>query len=354
MPKQDNNNQKTDTGSSQIPPVPTSTPDPLPPVFSDSPDDVTPPMDAQNPSPANSVSDGSAAPTNDISSTPMATTSSNGKEPKKKYGGGKGKIIAAIFGVLLLVGSVGAGVILVRQNQDVRERAASDSYRLEKKCRQKDGGYKWCLIEYHNCANNSGGPVPCSAHTIDQTSCTEVTEPCAPPGGSGSPTPAPTPTPKPLQCNSICNTNAECAAIDPGYKCVVTNSSNPDNIIKRCRNFSCTNSNTCVCPPTPTPPAAYRCVSIFAFDTNWNRLTADQLTQLKAGDVVRFTVRGENTTINSNGFNAVRFTINGEQVVSQTKRPGYPNQYYTDYTIPEGVTDFNIRGLVTFVGQAEL
>src|SRR5688500_11443715 len=46
------------------------------------------------------------------------------EEPKKKYGGGKGKIIATILGLILLVGGVGTGVYLSQQNQNPEERAA--------------------------------------------------------------------------------------------------------------------------------------------------------------------------------------------------------------------------------------
>ncbi len=44
------------------------------------------------------------------------------KIPKKK----SGRIIATILGILVLVGAVGAGVVLVGQQQDIREKAAAD------------------------------------------------------------------------------------------------------------------------------------------------------------------------------------------------------------------------------------
>lgn len=39
------------------------------------------------------------------------------------FGGGKGKMVATILGILILVGGVGAGVFLTKQSQDIREKA---------------------------------------------------------------------------------------------------------------------------------------------------------------------------------------------------------------------------------------
>ncbi|MEK7168745.1 MAG: hypothetical protein AAB778_01920 [Patescibacteria group bacterium] len=60
---------------------------------------------------------GSAAPSDDIVIPPIITSPS----PKKKFAGGK--VIATILGLFLLVGGVGAGVMLTQQNQDIREKA---------------------------------------------------------------------------------------------------------------------------------------------------------------------------------------------------------------------------------------
>lgn len=58
---------------------------------------------------------GSAAPIDDATMPPIIST------PKKKFAGGK--IIATILGLFLLVGGVGAGIILVQQNQNISEKA---------------------------------------------------------------------------------------------------------------------------------------------------------------------------------------------------------------------------------------
>jgi len=109
------------------------------PVFMTT-EEVTPPMtpDLENTSPATTTpTTSSTAPTNDVVTptvTPDNKNDSKNTKPisvdgmvKKKNTGGKGKIVATILGIMLLVGSIGAGIILVKQQQDVRERAGFDS-----------------------------------------------------------------------------------------------------------------------------------------------------------------------------------------------------------------------------------
>ena len=52
--------------------------------------------------------------------SPEGIITTSGK-PKKK---GRGRIVATILGILLLVGGIGAGIVLVQQQQDIRERAS--------------------------------------------------------------------------------------------------------------------------------------------------------------------------------------------------------------------------------------
>jgi len=84
---------------------------------------------------------GSAGPANEkVSVISPATVT-----PRKKFGGGR--IIATILGILLLVGGVGAGIILTQQRQDVREKAEACD------CGMADtGGCLPCTI--------GGEPVP--------------------------------------------------------------------------------------------------------------------------------------------------------------------------------------------------
>lgn len=92
--------------------------------------------------------------------------------------------------------------------------------------------------------------------------------------------------------------------------------------------------------PIPTlPPIGAACHNVQAYDTNWNLLTGYDLSNLSEGDVVRFAVGG---TTDSGSFDRARFTINGTQRAEvTTKRPG-TNDFYDEYTVPAGVTNFTI------------
>lgn len=86
-----------------------------------------------------------------------------------------------------------------------------------------------------------------------------------------------------------------------------------------------------------------QCGSILAYDNQWNLLSATSLSKLAPGAVVRFTVSG---TKQSGSFNKARFTINDVQrpVVTQ-KKPG-TEDYYDEYIIPTGVTNFAVRAQI--------
>jgi hypothetical protein len=94
---------------------------------------------------------------------------------------------------------------------------------------------------------------------------------------------------------------------------------------------------------TPTPPPGEEisalCLNIKAFDTNWDEIT--DLSSLRAGDIIRFTVSG---TTNSGNIDKARFRINSPTWRTDvvTKKPG-TSEFYDEYTIPEGVTSFTIN-----------
>ena len=96
--------------------------------------------------------------------------------------------------------------------------------------------------------------------------------------------------------------------------------------------------------PTPTPTPALACLNIRAFDTNWNELSSSQLSQLKVGDRVRFTVAG---SASSGTFDMARFKINSTTFrppVTQ-KRPG-TNEFFDEYTIPTNTFSFSVNAQV--------
>lgn len=96
--------------------------------------------------------------------------------------------------------------------------------------------------------------------------------------------------------------------------------------------------------PTPSPSNRAQCGSVMAYDTNWNQLSGTQLSALKAGDRVRFTITG---TKASGSFTKARFKINQNSAVesAQTK-PGSSEVFYTEYTIPAGTTTFQVGAAI--------
>ena len=269
---------------------------------------------------------------------------------KPKGFGGK-KVIATILGLLVLVGGLGAGIILVRQQQDIREKAVTtdpyatctriptsaitretgDSLTITQadlnKCKQycPDGQlfaarYKCDGINLSAGCQDNGvsldasvgksypvGNLTCGTVQIDvgcknasgtwgsvkflsKSAATACAPPPPPPGTTPPTAPPPPPTPTP-----------------PGS--------------------------------TPTPPPTAQCLNIQAFDTSWNKLSSTDLSNLKPGDKVRFTVAGQ---ASSGKFDKARFKVNGVQRPEVTgKRPG-TEEYFDEYTIPEGITTFSI------------
>lgn len=381
----------------------------VPPIFPSSDDDIAPPItkktDVVNPPPTN----GSAAPAGDIippsvvipeksSSTPDLSTQTN-----KKFGGKKGKFIATILGILLLVGSIGAGVILVQQQQDVREKAyleedpytpggpptsppyippppkdddpppppASDECMTPDDCGTNSNGClatgcigspRKCTYPLGTCTSEDDGGVD-PGDVVDEgggegDACNIVTNPCAEGfvchslGGDAS-------------TDEICVDDAIVTSCEaqgriwtenqwgrgmtcclPGYEAW----SGGDGCIKADTGGGETTPTT---PPSITEAA--QCVDVKAYDTDWNQLTSTQLSQLVAGDVIRFTVMGTSQTITGGLtkttaglglFSKARFTINGTLRSEVTTLKPNTIEFYDEYTIPEGMFTFNITAQV--------
>ena len=168
--------------------------------------------------------------------------------------------------------------------------------------------------------------------------CTEPTYECKPEKcGPGCATPTPTPTPSYRGCGEACNDYIHCI---PSLNCP----GGPGG--GRCVNGLCPEDPDCVCGatptprgPTPTPGETAVCLNIKAYDINWNQLTASQLSSLRVGNIVRFTVSGTP----ANKINKAKFRINGvDRPETSSKKPG-TNEYYDEYTIPAGTTSFTVN-----------
>jgi hypothetical protein len=102
-------------------------------------------------------------------------------------------------------------------------------------------------------------------------------------------------------------------------------------------------SSACSGPEQPTPPpdVSAQCQSIKVYDLSWGLLDATKLSLLQTGDTIRFAVLGQTT---SGTFDKARFRINSATWLTETttKKPG-TEEFYIEYTLPAGVTSFNVE-----------
>ncbi|MBN1169143.1 hypothetical protein JXA63_04605 [Candidatus Woesebacteria bacterium] len=292
--------------------------------------------------------------------SPAITSSDPDKNKSPK------KIIIAIASVIILMGAVFAGVILVKRQQELRELASSAS-----ECTHSpdcvvfedpgNEGFREVnrYISHLFITNKpgeevkfepNGGDNGCYKVEIDNNSfrweryssgnsCKDISniqvwmedlpEPTA--------TPMPTPTtPPPASCNQPCTNNADC---QESLQC----------ISKLCRNPQCSEEESCVCPePTATPTDVPNnitavCNEVKAYDTSWNVLSSNDLKQLEAGDMIRFSVSGSAT---EGVIEKARFTINTTAALETTEKKPSTEEFFIEYEIPEGQLDFNVKGEV--------
>ena len=308
---------------------------------------------------------------------PVITTSgTGGKKPVGK------KMIATILGVLVLVGGIGAGVILVQKQQDIREEAAviDDG---------GGGGGSACVAD-DGCIKT--GESCCSGKSYRDNSCDSTLDTRCGTKSVPTETSTPTSTPKPpttIDCSSPPSSGGACTNTSGSFtgRCVIIycpeglgadgechlddrgswqkfgSCSNFWNSLEegQCGQVDTVNESNVYCvvsgkcdsiivnrtdcsrtPTKPTEPTASptsaQCLNIKAFDSEWNSIT--NLSSLVAGDVVRFTVAG---SAGSGSFDKARFKINGTlRPDVSVKRTG-TNEFYDEYTIPEDVTTFTIN-----------
>lgn len=329
-----------------------------PPVLEDV---VLPPMINKSDTPAVNndepkQSSGSAAPTDDI----VMSTTQISSNPRKKFAGGK--VIATILGLFLLVGGVGAGVMLTQQNQDIRENACDPGVpynecfdgvaTLSEKpnlapgetetCGMRDGE-EICVVyaanggtvgEYRIVGSGGGGDgcvnrsVDCPPETtIDLTQVVKTDcvfqwdgQYCRP-GGTAQ---------RITDCcgNTNTNENGDEVCVNGNYQYTT---------------YVCVaNSTPPTTPPviTPSPaPITASCQNVKAYTAAWVELSATQLTTLKATDHVNFCVVG---VANGGSFDKAKFMINNiEQPETTTKRPS-SEDFCQLYVIPTGVNSYNV------------
>lgn len=302
----------------------------IPPI---SPDMV---KDSPTFTPSQTISDSAPLPNPDgLTGVPPMVP---GLTPKKKIGGKK--MIATILGILVLLGSLGAGIFLVKQQQDIRERAVYPTPIPEAKCSKdsvltcigKDPGDE-CgpnkLCKKKESFGSDGKPI-CGC--ISQS------------------TPTPTPTLTPLvKCSS--GSAPKCVNKKPGdicdgtTKCTPITTPGPDNTVKCiceeeppqckecegliCVSRTCTGASLCQ-TNNDCQPMSGQCVGVKAYDKNWNPIVPhNEALNLKAGDIIYFAVQG------SGGpgiYDKAQFKFKGIQMpVIIDKKPGIG--FYKQYQI---------------------
>lgn len=230
-----------------------------------------------------------------------------GAPPRKKFGGKR--VISTILGLLLLVGGIGVGVSLVKQQQNPEERAKAPTEKeLCVGC--ATNGEKWVWVNGE-----------CKKRAADECKEKETPNPnlkvCT--GYSGGP------------CQKGQRAGEACG---DGGTCVMTN----------------TQTGACECQggrqatnPPSTPGPSAQCSNVKAYDTNNVLLTQDQLKALKAGDKVRFAVAG--TTTGGGSFDKAKFKINATDSGEVTTKNAN-GEFYYEFTIPAGTTSFNIAAQI--------
>lgn len=316
--------------------------------------------------------------------------------PQKKFGGNR--IIATILGILLLVGGVGAGILLTQQQQLFEQKAAIQSCKditKASECQQtcsppkstdnKSYQCKWLssqskCVESANECNNDGS---CNTYS-DGKNCGSDGFSCVgaepeKPGCSFCLS---------KNCNRTCNqvllsnnckvkiADQDCSSItnpkifycegdfdisqkgcfdndplppgvrwDPsthsikGSFCgtiqVDQNADEGSSAYCSWMDRSGCGTNPTPTPttkptPTPTPPVNASCLSVTAYDANWQAIDVNKLSSLKVGTKVNFCVAGSS---NSGAFDKAQFKINTTLYPETiTKRPS-SNDYCQSYTI---------------------
>ncbi len=271
---------------------------------------------------------------------------------KAKKGNKKSKILVSILSVLILAGGVVAGIFLIQRSQELREKAANvggsdcgqslDCYKID--LGQNSGTYTsertidhFIIKARTEAYSFPGVSSNCYSVNINQktvtwqkvgsaSDCHDISHvevwfvatelPTTPPNPTATSTPVPTATTAPGQ-----------PTVAPTIVPTVTLIPNPTL--------------------TPTPTAVLQfiasCNGLFTYDTNWNLLTSEDLSEHIVGDIIRFAT---SATVNQGYVTKAKFVINNTQEYETTlKKPG-TDLFYYDYTIPEGVTDFSVKAFL--------
>lgn len=339
---------------------------PLTPEFQSISKTDTPPS---NPGPEPVIPNVNQPVTGDGGSGTVPNISSVISKPKKKYGGGK--IIATILGLVVLIGGIGAGIILTQQQQLFKQKASglsgclcpSDAAAKGVVCVVSNG------INYVKLDANQASCSYCNWGWEGGVCCPGGGDSCSPVGSIRC-----TQHPQVQECKQW---NSSCS------KGVWKPTAYYSTIPKICADSRCQNESFCQSPttpptvpptqhptatpshyptatatpkvsPTPSPtasptfsptasPGAPSCITIKAYDDGWTVLTEVQLTALNPGDVVNFCVNGDAP---SGTFDKAQFMINTTIKPESTTKRLNSNDFCQTYTVLSTDTTMNIKAKI--------
>lgn len=235
---------------------------------------------------------------------------------------GKSSISGAIIGVIaLLLLALPAGVYFISQRDqqlaDVRSRAADGTYSCNASTPCTGG--KICIQGQCTAIGD------CNPNNPDgRGGCTNPAESCScPPGGTCTCTP----TGGQDACyHTICPPQYHCVGSGPGAYCVPDKNGDDDTPTPRI-------------PKTPTPTTSttvHQCLNI----KMWKNGAEIDPSTVTPGDTVVLSVTGNGTP------SKARFRVNGGTWQETTTAGNSAGTYTLSYTIPEGITDFQIEAEV--------
>ena len=308
-----NNNQPT--VQSNMPPIPSSFQPGTPSVQTD----IKPPQPTVTPtqSPMDTLAQNASIGKNQSPNMKDFSAVITSEHVPERLGGRKA--IATIFGILFLVGSIVAGVFLAQKRQFLPSQAWNCSQYVFEVSQQGE-------VSVRNGQTRNEPPQKAKVY-IDDILVIIFDVPALGAGDAAT-----------LGTVDVPGEQGFVWKVDGTVDCQNNGSyeatSTPTPILTESPTPTITSSPT----PTTTSISA-SCSTVKAYDNDWNSLSSFDLSTLKTGNIVHFTVSG---TATSGVIDKAKFTINGISFGETTnKKPG-TDEFYVEYTIPEGVVSFTV------------
>lgn len=96
----------------------------------------------------------------------------------------------------------------------------------------------------------------------------------------------------------------------------------------------------CSSPTPPTTTIRAQCLSVAVYDTNWDRLSTNDIQTLQSGDTIRLAVSGDTT---GGSIDKARFRVNGDLKPDTSQRRADTGEFYLEYTIPANTKSFSVN-----------